>query len=222
MRSTPLRRTSLILTATLAVACAVTPASGQTPHFGLDLLPSIGYLAPAQSLGTTLQNGDIAGATLRHAPLVGLAAELRTPVPFLALRGGLLYARPDLAVSHAENQARLTPASLLISTLDLVLRAPRLGPVRPYLLLGGGRKRYDFKSSTGADDEAVYSGVSSDPTIHLGIGARWDFFGRLGATLEASDYSSEFRRNEISPSGVRDSSWQHDLNVSAGLSIRVF
>lgn len=95
------------------------------------------------------------------------------------------------------------------ATLALVVRPlPALGAVTPFVVLGGGMKRYDFTRQE-LENEGV-EGIltdADDVTGHLGFGLD---FGRGGfrGRLEAQDLVSYFDAEGIEPE------FQHDLFIT--------
>ena len=199
-------RTARFAGALAAVSLATaSPASAQL----FQLVPKIGAFTPLSDLG------EFSGSTreLQGSLALGLAAELKLPI-LPRLRAGFDSAT-DTKISVAEGVGE--PGSggttLLAFTGDIVLRGGGLGPVAPYLLLGGGVKRYNFSEG---DFSTISFGSVTDPdrsdlAAHIGGGLDFGVAG-IGLRIEATDYISRFE----APDGKRT---QHDLFAMLGLSV---
>ncbi len=189
----------------------------------IELLPLSGIYRPLQSLPLVADGNDRFGSKLGSGIAVGLAVEARLIGPFGA-RATVLRVAPDLLV-YDEPEPREAPARVNILAADLVVSGPRISLARPYLLLGTGTKRYSFSAaSLGGAAAAEYGPNRRSSTGHIGAGVRSDF-GRVGASLEMSDYTSTFRSASepgSEASAASSSARQHDLVYSLGLRIRVF
>jgi serine/threonine protein kinase len=83
-------------------------------------------------------------------------------------------------------------ADVLALVADVVYRPlPRIVLVQPYVMAGGGLKRYNFRDNTG-NLEDVLPGSSSDFTVHLGAGLDVGL-GPIRLVGEVADYISWFR-----------------------------
>ncbi|HEX8695327.1 MAG TPA: hypothetical protein VF746_23145 [Longimicrobium sp.] len=175
----------------LAGAAAAQEPPDTTPgarRASIHLLPSLG------SSGFTVLGQHAQGnyATLTRAPVLGLAAELRTPVRFIDLRGSVLHSRPVLRPDDEDFTTR-SRTSVTLLTLDAVVRAPRVLDVRPYLVAGGGVKHYDFdQEELGAAGDDPFARDYTAPVFHLGAGLEWDV-GRYGLYVESGIYTGEFK-----------------------------
>jgi hypothetical protein len=84
---------------------------------------------------------------------------------------------------------------------------PEGSPIRPFLLGGGGIKRYDFDFESDSPLEDTLDDNSST-TFFLGVGLHWDLW-LLKGTLELTDYISE--------SILENGDQQHDFFLTLGL-----
>jgi hypothetical protein len=90
---------------------------------------------------------------------------------------------------------------------------PELAFVRPFVLLGGGWKRYDF--DTDELDDGVVAAVlndSNDLTAHLGLGVELGL-GGLRLLVELQDLASRFDEEGV------DARFQHDLFLTLGVAL---
>lgn len=179
-------------------------------HAQFRLLPQLGMYAPASELPPL---GEATEFGKRQSTLaLGLAIELGP-----SLRVGVLHGTggdiPFDAVGCEDCTARSTVSSL---TATLVVRPlPRLAMVQPFLLLGGGVKRYDFDRED-LQNEGVNAALSdaNDVTGHLGLGAELSL-GGFRLLVELQDLVSNF---DPDVEGV-DASFQHDLFLTVGLPL---
>lgn len=105
-------------------------------------------------------------------------------------------------------------STVTTATLALVIRPlPSLGIVHPFVVVGGGVKRYDFTREDLGDEgvEAVLSD-SNDATAHFGLGLDLGG-GGLRGRVEVQDLMSRF-----DAAGV-EAEFQHDLFFTVGLVI---
>jgi hypothetical protein len=101
-------------------------------------------------------------------------------------------------------------STLLGVSASIVLRPiPPGSPFRPYILGGGGIKRYDFEFSEDSQLKDAF-GDESKAALVLGIGFDWDL-GLLKGNLELADY--------LSGSVLEDGGRQHDFFLTVGLSL---
>jgi len=99
-------------------------------------------------------------------------------------------------------------STLLGLTAAAVLRPfPSGFPFRPYVMAGGGFKRYNFDFGSNSPLEEAF-GDESVATGMLGLGMEWNL-AILRGTLEVTDHFSE--------SVLNDGDTQHDFFVMVGL-----
>jgi opacity protein-like surface antigen len=99
-------------------------------------------------------------------------------------------------------------STLLGVSGSVVLRLLPAGtPLRPYVLGGGGIKRYDFEFTGDSQLEDAFGDESKRSWV-LGAGIEWNV-GFLKGNLEVTDY--------ISDSVLKDGDRRHDFFVTVGL-----
>ncbi len=186
------------------------PSSAQ-----IRLIPSVGVYTPFTDLPSPSQAFDVGKkeSTLAY----GVAAEIGTPDK-VSLRVNLLRATDsEVPVSSFGCDNDCARSTVTSATATLVLRPlPRIVLVQPFLLAGGGVKRYDYTRQD-FDDEGLGT-LFSDKNLlsgHLGIGAELGF-GPLHLTAELSDLLSRFSSDQAG-SGSND--LQHDVFFTLGLVI---
>ncbi|HYW09579.1 MAG TPA: hypothetical protein VE913_21635, partial [Longimicrobium sp.] len=115
-------------------------------------------------------------------------------------------------------------SQIYLAVADVLLRGPRLGPVQPYILGGGGIKRYNFAQGELTDGyEVEYARDVTQRTSHIGIGTDVRLGGQSVA-VEFSDYVGGFRSAAASGAtgtAALDGKRQHDISVTIGLRIRI-
>jgi hypothetical protein len=178
--------------------------TAQIPGGGLNLFPRVGVFRPSGQL-CECNNFDV---KLRGAIAIGLSADIALPL-LPDLRANIDYA-PKVGTTVDGVESESSEESVLLITADLVLNvSPPLSPVKPYLLLGGGFKRYDLSSLGSSLGE-------TDPTFHAGVGLSVGI-GKFSLAAEASDYISWFKIPEAS-----DGKLQNDIFIMAGIRIGLF
>lgn len=195
----------LLAGAIALVALTSSQATAQVPGVGLNLFPRIGVFQPKGNLveipGTTLKLGS--------GLAIGLSAELALPL-LPDLRGNLEYV-PGVKLKNNERDTSGNDNSMLALTGDLVINlSPPLSPVKPYALLGGGVKRYEFDSTINSTNK------ESSLTLHAGAGVGVKL-GPLSLVGEASDYISWFKLD-----GSEDGKMQNDIFFMVGFKIGMF
>ncbi len=200
-------RPSLVLASALA-AGLLAPGGARAQ---LRILPQAGLYAPASDLPTASEAVDIGRKQSTLA--LGLGVELGNTRGTSLRIDGLHATASDVPVTGVGCQSCSARSTVTTLTAALVLRPlPNIILVRPYLLAGGGLKRYDFTREDLQSEGA--RAVLSDQnrfTGHLGVGAEVNL-GLLRISGEVSDLVSGFRRQ-----GGGGSSLQHDFFVMVGL-----
>lgn len=189
-----------LLALALLTGLAAAPAAAQVPGISFNLAPRVGYFTP---LGPMWEDaGD--EVKLGSGLAVGVSAELGLlGIPF-GLRANVDHV---LNTSVEVGGTELTDeATMTVITGDLVFGGPRILPVRPYLLVGGGVKQYDL----GAEE----LGEESDLALHVGAGVDLKF-GPLGLVAEVSDYVSWFEAFD-------ERKMQNDIFASIGIRVGMF
>jgi hypothetical protein len=191
-----------LLIATLFLL-APTAADAQIPGINLNLGARAGMFSPMSALAET-------GAgewKLKSGLGIGASLELDLPLSPINVRANVEAALgAKLQLDDQENGGEVDVVAI---TGDLVFRPlPRIVVFQPYLLAGGGIKRYSFE-----DSPLIFGEGGSDFTGHVGIGGDLKI-GPLAVLAELSDYISSFK-NE----GVGDSKLQNDVFVMVGFRI---
>lgn len=201
-------RTLVLILATLALAG---PAHAQAPGVDLKLMPKVGGFAPLSELQDVASADGEVTRSLESSLALGLAVELGVPA-LPGLRLSLDYASSTRLDAEEGFVPEGADADVRVMALvaDLVVRRGGVGPLSPYLLLGGGLKWYDFPDALALED-------GSDVTGHVGAGAQFDV-EVIGLFLEVSDYISRY---ETAGEGGSQSHLQHDIFVMAGVRIGI-
>ena len=185
---------------TLAALLIATPAFAQVPGINLHLGARAGLFTPMSALSEV---GSVE-TKLKSGLGIGASIELDIPLSPINVRANL-----DAAMgAKVQNNGTETggEVDVMAITGDIVFRPiPRVF-LQPYLLLGGGIKKYSFDGVTGAED-------GSDLTGHVGLGADLKV-GPLSVFGEVSDYISSFKFNEGAEGKL-----QNDVFIMAGFRI---
>lgn len=175
------------------------------------IIPQAGLYASVSDLGTVDSADGIRTVGEQETSLAyGLTLEFASD-NLLAFRlSGLFGSDSEIPVGGigCEGSACDLRSTLLGVSASAVLRPIGPGsPLRPYLLAGGGMKRYDFEFSSDTQIEDAF-GDESVATGVLGVGFDWNL-GILRGNLELVDY--------ISGSVLEDGDRQHDFFLTVGL-----
>lgn len=212
-----LRLTGMVLSVTAFVLFLV-PANGEAQQ--VRVLPSVGVYTPLSDLSDIRDQDDasIFEAGRRSATLAfGLGLEFQG-----AFRLQASYASseevPVDGVGCDDCELR---SSLLMATAAAVIRPfPGLGPIRPYLVVGGGVKRHDFDRDE--FDDGNFSEVfrtQTNPTLQLGLGTAVNL-GALQPEFELSAFISRFDGVEDgTTSFFSDDNLQTDLFLTVSVPI---
>lgn len=181
------------------VLAAVLLALVLMPHAGeaqFRILPSAGLYMPLADLN---EIRDQEGATVmdagrRSASLaLGLGAELGGASSTLGLRVQIGYAtNSEVPLVSSECATCELRSTLLTGTGALVVRPlPGAVVVQPYLLVGGGVKRYDFEREDFSEEgfEGVFRN-QTQPTLHVGVGTTL-YLGMISPQIELSAFISK-------------------------------
>ncbi len=201
-----IRPVPTVLLCAASVLALASPGSAQ-----LRLIPRAGLFAPVTDLGTVSSPSGARSVGQHQASFAyGLTLELAAASP-VSLRATLLYGSRSrvpvggIGCTGSECDLRST---LLTLTGSLALRPFPAGlPLRPYLLAGGGLKRYDFDFG---GDPSIRDAFRSDShaTALLGVGLDWNLL-ILRGDLVLTDL--------ISASVLDTGDRQHDFFLTVGL-----
>jgi hypothetical protein len=178
------------------------PAYAQVPGINVHLGARAGIFSPMGALAESTE-GEL---KLQRGLGIGASIELDIPLSPINVRANVdaaMGAKLELDGEEIPD----TEVDVIAITGDLVFRPlPRIVVLQPYLLAGGGVKRYSFSTN-------VFSEDRSDFTGHIGAGADLKF-GPISVLAEISDYISSFK-NE----GTDESKLQNDVFVMVGFRI---
>lgn len=202
----------------LAAAGLVTLPGGLAAQRA-ELVPQIGLFTPLASLGTAeTEGGETLSLGERERGLAyGLSVEFGGAL-LAGVRGTVLFGTgSDVPVEGPgceegctlENGLRVLTGALVIRPL------PSLILLRPYLLAGGGWKRFGF-------DEAELEGLGLQEAVHdqtrtawqVGVGLELSV-GLSAIVVELNDFISGFEVEEEMGEGKT----QHDLFLTVGLRL---
>jgi hypothetical protein len=193
----------IVLSAALAAASLALPG---VAHAQLRLIPQVGLFAPASELPSPSEAVDFGK---RESTLAfGAALELGN------LRVSVLHATDGDVPIEGIGCEECARSTVTTATAALVIRPlPELGFVQPFVLLGGGWKRYDF--DVDELDDGVVGAVlddSNDLTAHLGIGVELGL-GGTRLLFELQDLASRFDEEGV------EARFQHDLFLTVGVAL---
>ena len=198
------------LAAALSLLLGARPAAAQ-----LRLIPQIGLYTPFAELPSP----QVGAAELKKDGTFafGAALELGTPDK-VSFRVNVLHATDsEVPISDIGCDEDCARSSVSAATATLALRPlPNLVVVQPYLLLGGGVKRYDFTTEDLSNEglEAILND-QNQLTGHLGLGAEVNL-GPLRVVGEISNLVSRF---DVEGDLFESDDVQHDVYFTVGLVI---
>jgi hypothetical protein len=225
------------------IACAATaallllaPAAGAAQSgVRIELTPRVGYYAPQDRVGAVAPAGRIWYVELeRIEPTASLEASARISwagSPLSARVHGLVALPSDVSGRFTCYPGLACPEVLMLTTAeatiwaavaDMVFSPLESSPMRPFLALGAGVKRYSFSWPDAA--VLVEAGTYSENgvALHAGVGLEVSLAG-APLRLEVSDYWSPEGRGLRGPDPDQVAeprrSAQHDLAVSLGWSV---
>jgi len=202
-----MNRTMVTLSALLlGVLLFPRPGDAQTRF-----IPQVGLYASISDLGT-VDSADEARTVGEHETSLafGLTLDFASDNTIGFRVTGLYGTRSEVPVGGigCTGSACDLRSTLLGVSASAVLRLlPSASPLRPYLLGGGGIKRYDFEFASDSQLKDAF-GDESQATGVLGAGFDWNL-GILKGNLEFTDY--------ISGSILEDGDRQHDFFLTVGL-----
>ena len=197
-------------------------AGAQVPGFDLELVPKVGFYAPAADLEAAR---DAAGEIVEQRGgglAIGVALDVGVPGAPVSFRlGGDYVTSSEFTYRESGGELESTGEQTMLALAgDLVLRPlPRLIVVQPYLLAGAGVKRYDFSFSRPDGETTIdqaFPDSQTDFTVHAGLGLDLGI-GPIALVAEVSDYVSWYEAE-----GADESALQNDLFIMAGLRVGLF
>jgi hypothetical protein len=181
-----------IILGVLLLALVLMPRPGEAQF---RILPSAGLYMPLSDLneirdqeGNTVMDAGRRSSTLA----LGMGAELGGASSSVGFRVQVLYATNSrVPLISAECPGCELRSTLLTGTGALVVRPlPGAVVVQPYILLGGGVKRYDFDREDFAEEgfDQVFRN-QTQPTLHIGAGTTL-YLGLISPQIELSAFIS--------------------------------
>jgi hypothetical protein len=177
----------------------------------LRIIPQGGLYVPVTDLGTVNTTDGAWNVGKRESSLAyGLTLEFSSASAVSFRVSGIYGSDSEVPVGGVgcEGSACNLRSTVLGLSGGIALRVlPQGFPLRPYLLAGGGLKRYDFdvRSDSPVRDAL---GEEAKAAAVLGLGFDWDI-GILRGVVELTDY--------ISGSLVEDGNRQHGFFLTLGL-----
>jgi hypothetical protein len=199
------------LLAALILGLAVLPASLGAQ---LRIIPQGGLYVPVTDLGTVNTTEGAWDVGKRESSFAyGLTLESSGVGPLSFRISGIYGSDSEVPVGGVgcEESACNLRSTVLGLSGGIALRVlPQGSPLRPYLLAGGGLKRYDFDFRS---DSPVKDAVGDEAKAAavLGLGFDWDI-GILRGIVELTDY--------ISGALVEGGDRQHGFFLTVGLILR--
>ena len=196
--------------AALVCALSATPAAAQ-----IRLIPQVGLYTPFTDLPSLRAGAD---EVKKEATLAfGAALELGQP-DAVSFRVNVLHATDsEVPVADVGCQTDCARSTVSTATATLAFRPlPNIILVRPFILAGGGVKRYDYTKQN-LQDEGLRTLLNDQNQLtgHLGLGAELNL-GVLRLSGEVSDLLSRYDQGENTS---ESDELQHDLFVTVGLVI---
>lgn len=185
-----------------------------------ELIPQVGFFTPLTSLGTAEDgNGDSFALGERERGFAyGVAVQFGGLTP-VGVRGSLLFGTgsdvPVTGPGCAEDECAIGNNLRTITGALLIRPLPRLVVVRPYLLAGGGWKRFGFNDAD-LGNRGLEMALEDQTNTAWQLGAGVDL--NLGATalvVELNDFISGFDVEEEKGEGKT----QHDIFLTVGLRL---
>lgn len=221
------KRSTRAMAVTVGFLLLASFAGGEAQGQGVRLIPKAGLHVSVNDFGELRQEGAPGAVELGRksaTAALGIGAEVNPPFLPFGARATVTYgtASPIPYVTEDCLDCR-TRGDLLVATATGVFRPlPRLLVARPYLLGGGGIRRFGFDRS-----ELVEEGVEgvlrdqTGPVAHVGGGLDLEL-DLLTAVIEVAGVVGRFepgggmRDGQPVPSGSRET--MTDVFVTAGLS----
>lgn len=195
-------------TAALAAILTAAPAAAQ-----LRIIPQVGLYTPFTELPSPRAGVD--ELKKKSTLAFGAALELGQPDK-VSFRVNVLHATDsEIPVVDVGCQSDCARSTVSTATATLALRPlPNLILVQPYLLAGGGVKRYDFTKDD-LQDEGLRAVLNDQNQLtgHLGLGAQVNL-GVMRVVGEISDLLSGY--DTADDTGESDQ-LQHDVFFTVGL-----
>lgn len=192
-------------------------ASLHPPEAGAQIrvVPRVGLYVPANGVGRVSTTDGVRDLR-RRPPSLGLGGDLELgPPDRTSFRLSALYgtaADVPVAGVGCEAEACGGRSALVTVTGSVALRPlPARRLIQPYLLLGGGVKRYafEFAGGSGIPEGLVEAAIAGQ----IGVGMEWTL-GILRGVVQLSDLVGGSVVRAEGEGGI-----QHDLFVTLGLTL---
>ena len=190
----------------LALLLLAAPGSAQTR-----IIPQVGLYVSVSDLGELdtadgIRNVGEHESSLAYGVTLDFASHNTLGFRITGLYGSKSEIPVD-GVGCTGSECDLQTTLLGVSGSVVLRLLPPSSPFRPYVLGGGGMKRFDFEFSSDSQLEDAI-GDESQGSLVLGAGLDWDL-GFLSGNLELTDFISD----SILDGGDR----QHDFFLTVGL-----
>jgi len=190
----------------LGLVLLTTPGMAQ-----VRIIPQVGLYASVPDLGT-VDTPDGARDVGKHETSLayGLTLDLASAKTIGFRVTGLYGTKSEVPVGGigcAGSDCDLRSTLLGVSASAVLRLLPASSPFRPYLLAGGGIKRYDFEFDSDSQLKDAF-GDESQATVVLGVGFDWSL-GFLKGNLDLADY--------IGDSLLEGGDRHHDFFLTVGL-----
>ena len=190
----------------LALLLFAAPGSAQTR-----IIPQVGLYASVSDLGEVDTADGIRSVGAHESSLAyGVTLDFASHNTLGFRITGLYGSKSEVPVDGVGctgSECDLQTTLLGVSGSVVLRLLPPSSPFRPYVLGGGGMKRFDFEFSSDSQLEDAI-GDESQGSLVLGAGLDWDL-GFLSGNLELTDFISD----SILDGGDR----QHDFFLTIGL-----
>ena len=175
------------------------------------LMPQGGLYTSISDLGTVDTGDEALRVGEKETSFAyGLTVEIASEAPVRLRLTGLYGSNSEVPVGGigcTPTDCDLESTLLALSAGVVLSPVPTDFPFRPFLLAGGGMKRYDFEFQSDSQLKEAF-GDESVAALLLGLGFDWNL-GILSGTVELADY--------ISGSAVEGGDRQHDFFLTVGL-----
>lgn len=202
----------LVLTAAALALAAAAPGHAAAQARPVTVIVGLGPSQGARLGGLPGPQGTVQSRLLGSTtPMLGIQAA--TPLRGVDLRLTVQHGSPTLALQGNDGFVTSGRVGVTTITADAVINLPRVAGARPYLLAGGGVRRYDFDEESFRGSDSPITPVDElEPLLHLGAGVAWRV-GRVDLFAEASAVSTRFRTRGMDPGGRTVANLGYTLGV---------
>ncbi|HEX9937651.1 MAG TPA: hypothetical protein VGB15_11035 [Longimicrobium sp.] len=202
----------LVLTAAALALAAAAPGHAEAQTRPVTVIVGLGPSHAARLGGLPGPQGPVQGRLLgATTPMLGIQAP--TALRGVGLRLAVQHSNPTLALQGEDGFVTSGHVGVTTVTADAVIDLPHVLGARPYLLAGGGVRRYDFDEDDFRGSASPITPVDEmEPLLHLGAGVAWRV-GRADLFAEASSVSTKFRTRGMDPGGRSVGTFGYTLGV---------